>query len=158
LLAAALAGCTYYDDRGPRYAPSPAPDAGYGVVYVYRPKKQWGAANPFITVADGRVIKVWAGQYAVLVAREGIADILDVGTVKVSHDTPTYVRVEFDELVDSWNSAAGVKWKVKVVGPGKGESDLADLRLGAGGRGRYPDPVEAAAVAAPTPPSPATPK
>lgn len=158
LLSVAELGCTYYDDRGPRYAPSPAPDEGYGLVYVYRPKQQWGAIFQFTTMLDERPVGVWSGQYAVIVATAGTVDLPHIGKVTTSRSKPAFVRVEFDELVDSWNPGAGVKWEVAVVEREEAESDLDGLRLGAGGRGRYPDRTEpqAALSAAPSASPPAT--
>ncbi len=152
-LAVGSAACVRWDTRGPEYAPAPEPKPGFGLVYLYRPKKQWGAAQTFITVVGERVVTLYAGTYVALVLPEGRSEIPHIGSVEAKRGTPAYVRIEFGELVNSWNTAEGARWKTGTVTREEAESDLSELRLGPGGRARYPDDAAPATTAPATGPA-----
>lgn len=142
-------GCTRYDTRGAEFTSQvTVPDEGFALVYVYRPKRQWGSIFEHTIQIGDRVIGLYAGRYGVFVVPEGTVTI-DGVQVHASTKAPAFVRVEFDELVESFNPAAGVRWKAEVVEREEGLDDLRDTRLAAGGRARYPDlPVAGAPNAA----------
>ena len=104
-LAVGSAAGVRWDTRGPEYAPAPEPKPGFGLVYLYRPKKQWGAAQTFITVVGERVVTLYAGTYVALVLPEGRSEIPHIGSVEAKRGTPAYVRIEFGEPV-FWSKRA----------------------------------------------------
>lgn len=155
-VAASSAACVTYDRVGPLFTPSAAPDEGYGVVYVYRPKSSWGAAHRLIITQGDRSFTLYAGAYGALVVPEGPSTFLGNARpveVQGNHAKPVYVRAEFDSLVDSWDLSKGTLWKTEVVSEAAALADLAELGLAPGGRGRYLDvAAPPARAAAPTPP------
>lgn len=139
-VAAASAACITYDKIGPLFAPSAAPADGYALVYVYRPAKAWGAAHAYGLGQEERTVVLFAGAYAVLVVPDGKGTFDSMGkpfAYEASHAKPTYIRAEFDSLVDSWNEFKGANWKLTVVGEAEALAELAEIPLAPGGRARY---------------------
>lgn len=136
-------GCITYDRVGPLFTPSNPPAEGFGLVYVYRPTKAWGASHAYAVSPDGnRTFVLFAGAYGVLVLPEGKATFAgNTSTIEVhpKHDKPIYIRAEFDSLVNSWNEYAGTNWKTEEVPEAQALAELGDIGLAPGGRGRYAD-------------------
>jgi hypothetical protein len=137
-----------YGSAGPEFAASPPPEQGQALVYVYRPAESFGAAWAFMPVVGNREFTLWAGHYGAFLVPEGQALLrgytqrLPLGfgqnpsvPVATRNDTPAFVRVRYKENRNSF-----IVWQVEVVDAATAQREIADLRLGAGGRPRYPNP------------------
>ncbi len=153
-------GCMSHYSGGPPYA-DVRPPVGYAVVHVYRPKKAWGAMQMIEASQPGRVAVLASGAYATFVVPAGRvtmkAAINTWSQVIVSYapgavsgftasseakatETPVsidaknggvyFIRTEFTSFKEAPSAT--------LVDSGTGESDISELHLAAGGRGRYP--------------------
>lgn len=151
------AGCFSHYSDGPEFAPVTVP-AGYGVVHVYRPKKATGAAQMIEVSQPGRLAVLPSGGFATFVVPVGRVELhssinvwntmivttipgvafssqsasatLTKVPIDVADGKTYYVRTEFDGFKEAPSAV--------VVGTEEGESDIEDLHMAAGGRGRYP--------------------
>ncbi|MFO0617057.1 MAG: hypothetical protein U0414_30960 [Polyangiaceae bacterium] len=142
LVVASSTGCTSYGRVGPPFVPSASVDEGKAVIYVFRPKKAFGAILTFVVTLGNREFVLNPGAYGALIVPEGTVSFLGNANpieVTANHAAPTYVRVEFDSLVDSWAPWKGGNWKTDVVSEPAALSELSDIGLAPGGRGRYDD-------------------
>jgi hypothetical protein len=138
-LSPLFAGCFSHFTDGPEFAAIPAErvPAGYGLVYVYRKPRAWGAGHIYTLGWQSRRFAVVSGSYGVFAVPEGTQTFTSMHrgggfTVDVKHDQPVFVEIQFGSLSQLQKS--------DVVSREQGLSDIESLHLGAGGGARLPVP------------------
>ncbi len=158
-LSIASSGCVSHYSDGPEFR-SVRPPQGLAVVYVYRPKQQWGMLSFIDAFVYGRHVSLCSGSFAAFVVPPGPlrADIRILafasailvngfGTTAVATRvdasdvmTPIPIDVRPGEtyFIKTEFSALGDPPDAELVSPSDGLDDIDGLSLIPGGRGRWP--------------------